>query len=120
MTRITGDDGLIADEVGVWAKEKHEYLKRYVSISHGARKRFVDKAGATYIDLFCGTGRAKIKKTNEWLDGSPIVAWKQSVKSGSPFTEMYINDFDADCVNACKKRLLELGAPVIPPKKAST
>lgn len=33
MGLIDGDDGLPADEVGVWAKEKHTYLKRYLDIA---------------------------------------------------------------------------------------
>ena len=48
-----GDDGLPAEEVGPWAKEKQELLGRYVDISRGARSKFIGpfKAGATYIDL---------------------------------------------------------------------
>jgi len=30
---IDGDDGLPAEEVGIWAKEKHDYLCRYIDIS---------------------------------------------------------------------------------------
>lgn len=111
--KIIADDGLIATEVGVWAKEKHNYLKRYIAISHGVRKKFITGAGgATYIDLFCGSGRGKIKNTNEWIDGSSIVAWKKSQESGSPFSAMYINDLDKESVDACYKRLSKLGAPV--------
>ena len=98
--KIIADDGLIATEVGVWAKEKHNYLKRYIAISHGVRKKFITGAGgATYIDLFCGSGRGKIKNTNEWIDGSSIVAWKKSQESGSPFSAMYINDLDKESVD---------------------
>jgi hypothetical protein len=32
------DDGLPLDEVGPWAKEKHERLRKYVDISRGARR----------------------------------------------------------------------------------
>lgn len=38
MARIAGDDGLIADDVGPWAEQKHHYLTRYISISRAARK----------------------------------------------------------------------------------
>ena len=51
------DDGLPLDEVGAWAKEKHERLRRYVDISRGARRKFA-RGGTTYVDLYCGTGRA--------------------------------------------------------------
>jgi hypothetical protein len=37
---IDGDDGLPADEVGIWAKEKHSYLRRYLDISRATRKKW--------------------------------------------------------------------------------
>ena len=113
-------DGMVASEVGVWAKEKHEYLARYIQISSKAKKKYLAdpkkpdeyKGGATYIDLFCGSGRAKIKRTNDWIDGSAIVAWKTSQKSGAPFSQVYISDSNKDCLDACEARLKALGAPV--------
>ena len=55
---LMGDDGLIANNfVGNWAIEKHSYLTRYLDISRSVRNKFVYQAGATYIDLFCATGR---------------------------------------------------------------
>jgi hypothetical protein len=53
---VDGDDGLPAEEVGKWAKTKHESLCRYIDISRGVRRKWIAprKAGATYIDLFCG------------------------------------------------------------------
>ena len=32
------DDGLIIGEVGPWASEKHERLRKYIQASHGARE----------------------------------------------------------------------------------
>ena len=45
---IDGDDGLPAEDVGSWAKEKHEYLRRYLDISRGARRKWLgpDSLGA--------------------------------------------------------------------------
>jgi len=75
---IQGDDGLPAEEVGAWAVQKHTYLARYLNISRGARQKFLGpgKAGATFIDLFCGTGRARIRETGQWIDGSAIASCK--------------------------------------------
>lgn len=117
---VCPNDGLITGEVGVWAKEKHEYLARYIQISSSARKRFlIDKskpkefrAGATYIDLFCGSGRSKVKHTGEWIDGSSVAAWKASLQSGAPFSHIYISDTHQDSLNACEARLKALGANV--------
>jgi three-Cys-motif partner protein len=73
---IAGDDGLPAEEVGVWVIEKHEFLKRYLDISRATRQKFLGdgNAGATYIDLFCSTGRARIRETGAWIDGSAVSA----------------------------------------------
>lgn len=114
-------DGLIASEVGAWAKEKHEYLRRYIHVSSSVRKQWLKdsaqpnklKAGATYIDLFCGSGRSKVKGKDEWIDGSPVVAWKASQLSNAPFSQIYIADSDKENLAACKVRLEKLGAPVI-------
>lgn len=114
MGVIDGDDGLLADEVGEWAKEKHSYLMRYLDISRAARKKFVGngKAGAVYFDLFCGTGRSRIRDTNQWIDGGAVAAWKISNAGGVPFTNIFISDWDEDRLRACEARLQKLGAPV--------
>lgn len=114
MAWINGDDGLLAGEVGVWVKQKHNFLQRYLDISRATRQKYVGpkNAGATYIDLFCATGRAKIKGTSEWVDGSPVSAWKISVAGGAKFSEMIIADLDDNARSACAERLKKLGAPV--------
>lgn len=116
MGLIVGDDGLLADEVGVWAKEKHTYLRRFLDISRAARKKFIGdrKGGAVYFDLFCGTGRSKIRNTNEWIDGGAVAAWKTSLEGGAPFTDIYISDLDEEKLAACTQRLRKLDAPVHP------
>lgn len=111
---IIADDGMPADEVGRWSKEKHECLIRYLDISRAARKKFLGdgKAGATYIDLFCASGKSKIRETGEWIDGSAIAAWKQSQQGGSPFSGVYIADLDSVRREAAVTRLHKLNAPV--------
>lgn len=111
---VDGDDGLPAEKVGVWAKEKHNYLCRYIDISRGARSRYLGagRAGAPYIELFSGPGRALIRDTNEWIDGSSVAAWKKSVEGGSPFSRVLIADIDQERLSAAEQRLKKLGAPV--------
>ena len=113
---IEGDDGLPANEVKVWAKEKHDYLCRYVDICRETRKKYlgVGKGGAAYFDLFCATGRARIRDTREWIEGSAVIAWKKSVAGGAPFSAIYVSDIDQNSLDACGARLTALGAPVIP------
>lgn len=112
---IEVDDGLPAEEVGPWAKEKHEYLCRYIDISRAVRQKWLgDKnAGATFIDLFCGPGRCQIRGTKEWIDGGVIAAWKKSVEGGAPFSQIYIADLDEVRRKAAVSRLKNLEAPVI-------
>ena len=112
---IDGDDGLPAEEVGPWAKEKHDCLCRYIDISRAVRARWVGqgKAGATYIDPFCGPGRCRVRETGEWIDGGAVAAWKKSRDGGAPFTQVYIGDLDQQRREAAATRLRQLGAPVV-------
>jgi three-Cys-motif partner protein len=112
---IKGDDGLPAEEVGPWAIEKQELFGRYVDVSRGARGKFIGplKPGATYIDLFCGPGRSKIKG-GAFIDGSCVTAWRKSVDGGVPFTSVFISDKDETRLQAATERLRRLNAPVHP------
>ncbi|OJW45942.1 MAG: hypothetical protein BGO60_03355 [Thiobacillus sp. 65-1059] len=112
---IDGDDGLPAEDVGIWAKEKHDYLCRYIDISRAVRAQWTGpgRAGATYIDPFCGPGRCKVRETGEWIDGGAVAAWKKSQDGGAAFTQVYIGDLNPQCREAAAKRLRRLGAPVV-------
>lgn len=107
-------DGLPADEVGSWVTKKHEYLERYIRITSAARRKFIGpgNAGATFIDLFSGGGRARIRKTDKWVNGSPLLAWKASLETHSPFSEVFIADTDNALRQACLVRLQSADAPV--------
>lgn len=113
--RSDPNDGLPAMPVGSWAQEKHALLKLYIEIARGVRAKFVGagKAGATFIDLFSGPGRAYVKGTDTFLDGSPIVAWKASRDCAVPFTTVYLNDANAALVDAAYIRLNRLGANAV-------
>lgn len=113
---VAGDDGMLVEDVGAWTKDKHNYLRRYIDISRGVRAKYLgpNRAGATYIDPFCGPGRCRVRETGEFIDGGAVTAWLQSRASRSPFTEMYIGDIDAERLELCTKRLLKLGANVQP------
>jgi len=113
MTRgtIADDDGLPIDEVGGWAKEKHSRLRKYVGITSATRRKWIQgSGGATYIDLFCGTGRAVIRDSGERINGSPLVAFEASRESGVPFSEVHIADISQESSNAAGHRLRAIGA----------
>ena len=111
---VVGDDELPAEEVSAWTKEKHQRLRRYLDISRAARNMFLTgpSKSATFIDLFCGPGRARVKETGEWIDGSAVAAWKISQTNGAPFSEIYIADIDGERRAAAAERLRRLKAPV--------
>lgn len=112
---IDASDGLPRELVGSWAKHKYALLRRYVDISGiGVRRRWLKRgdAGATYIDLFSGPGRVRVRDTPEVLDGSPMVAWRQAVASKAVFTEMHVADASPDLVAAADRRLRTEGALV--------
>ena len=110
-------DGLPREIVGSWVKDKHLRLARYVYISGvGVRKKWLKNgpAGATYIELFSGPGRVRIKGTAEVLDGSPLLAWKTAVEAQAPFSSVFVADANADLCSAPATRLATLNAPVKP------
>jgi three-Cys-motif partner protein len=107
------EDGLPREIVGAWVREKHARLQRYIDISRSVRKKWVKggSSGCTFIDLYCGPGRARIRDTPDVLPGSPLAAWSESVKGGSPFTEIHIADMAPNLVSAATNRLKAIGAP---------
>lgn len=112
---VAGDDQLPAEEVGEWIGGKHELLSDYIQISSAARKKYLHptgRGGATFVDLFCGPGRARLKGGNTYVDGGCVAAWKKSVASGAPFSRIIIGDVDEQRLAAAKERLTRLGAPV--------
>ena len=108
------EDGMLREIVGPWAREKHERVKRYSKISGAVRKKWYKRgrAGATYIELYCGTGRVRIDDTGEVAYGSPLVAWHESVADCSAFTQIHIADADQRLVHAAEHRLKATRAPV--------
>jgi three-Cys-motif partner protein len=111
---VAGDDDLPAEDVGPWVKDKHALLCEYIHMSRWVRAKWTTPlgAGATYIELFCGTGRARIRDTGEYVDGSCIAAWKESVAGGKPFSQMYIGDANEERRELAITRLKRLNAPV--------
>ncbi|HEY7297309.1 MAG TPA: three-Cys-motif partner protein TcmP [Xanthobacteraceae bacterium] len=112
---MENDDGLPLDEVGPWAKEKHQRLRKYVDITRATRRKFVHGAGgASYIDLYCGSGRSIVHDTGEKIDGSPLVAFTAARDSGVQFSQIYIADASEELCRAAEQRIIRAGgAPVI-------
>jgi three-Cys-motif partner protein len=110
--RLDSGDGLIVGEVGSWATEKHDRLRKYIQASHGARAKFLrpnGTGGASYIELYSGAGRSIITGTNQTIDGSAVVAFKAGWASGHPFSEMHLSDLEAQNSSALAQRIKALG-----------
>lgn len=108
---VKDKDGLPLGDAGPWVLDKHALLRRYVDISSGVRAKFVgaNGAGATYIDLYCGPGKLRVRESAQLVDGSAIVAALAAQHSGQSFSEIHLADIDADAVQACVARLRERG-----------
>jgi len=98
-----GDDGLAVQCVGEWVEEKHEYLRRFLDASSGARRKFLGprKGGAAFIDLFAGPGRARVRTSGKILDGSPLVVLGHD---RAPFSKVILCELDPENAEALRKR----------------
>lgn len=113
---IDPSDGLTRGIVGPWSLDKHQRLRRYVYASHGARRRFRTEYNkeTSFIDLYCGPGKARIRDLvpEQIIDGSAVTAAKTAA-SCTPYEKYVIGDLDQDFVSACAKRLHHAGADKI-------
>lgn len=106
-------DNLPIDEVGSWALEKHERLRKYIDASRGARRKFLPPSGtggASYIDLYCGSGKSIIRDNGQIIDGSPLVAFKCAREVNAPFSEIHIADADSEKRTAAATRIKLAGS----------
>jgi three-Cys-motif partner protein len=108
---LRDSDGLLVEKVGPWAKKKLKIVTDYAYAAGGARRNYV-KPGSAYIDVFCGPGRSRIRTSGEFIDGSPIAAYKKAMESPQAFTSLYISDARSDLLQSAEGRLIKLGAPV--------
>jgi three-Cys-motif partner protein len=107
------EQGLWVEHVGPWATDKLKIVTDYIQASSAARRRYL-ASGATYIDVFCGPGRSKIRTTDKYIDGSPVAAFKKAKGSLAAFTDVHISDADPDLLGSAEARLSALGAPTHP------
>jgi three-Cys-motif partner protein len=105
-------DALPASIVGPWAAEKHERLRKYIDAYRAARAKFLPprgEGGAAYIEFYSGAGRSRIEDSEEYIDGSPLVAFKAARLSRTGFSDLHFNDIDPDNIEALRQRIASLG-----------
>jgi three-Cys-motif partner protein len=101
---LDSDDGSAVQCVGGWILDKHEYVRRYIEATHGARARYLgpDKGGAAFVDLYAGPGRARIRDTGEFVPGSPFLALDHKV---APFSRVVLCELAEVNLRALSKRI---------------
>jgi three-Cys-motif partner protein len=107
-------DGDVRELVGPWVRDKHARLERYIQISSPTRRKWLSNGWgrASYIDLYSGPGKCRIKDTDEVLLGSSVVAWKKSVSRRVPFSDIFVGDLHPTICTAVDHRLKAEAAPV--------
>jgi three-Cys-motif partner protein len=101
------DDGLPVQCVGRWAKEKHDYLNRYIDATKSARALYLrpkgrrPAGGAAYVELFAGPGMARVRDNGEIIPGSPLIALQHQE---APFTRVILCELDDENIAALHAR----------------
>jgi three-Cys-motif partner protein len=72
-----------------------------------------DPAGPLTSTYSCGPGRSQRVDTGEFIDGSPVVAFKAARHSRAPFSELHFNDVHSENVDALRQRMIRLGGSAI-------
>jgi hypothetical protein len=76
-------------------KEKHHYLRNYIAATRHVRTQYVPPrgdGGTVFIDLFAGPGKARIRDSGEFIEGSPLIAVNEQSRT---FTLAARRDFHA-------------------------
>jgi len=102
------------EEVGWWAGEKYDRVAAYVDASRAARRKWLGpgKAGATYIDPFCGYPHGPIRDTGETYESGAVAACRQAARHESQFTAVHIGDANREKVNRTAETLEPFEVPV--------
>lgn len=101
-------DHMKREIIGEWSADKHLMLRRYVEITRATRIKYA-RNNPSYVDLYCATGRARIRDTQQIVDGSAIQA-AAALRPPEGFSDIYIGDVDIEHLNACVNRLQAAGA----------
>src|SRR5687767_12803076 len=87
------------DEIGPWSEIKldivKQYAQRYSTIMSASRQ---SKFYHVYIDAFAGSGTQVLKRTGEYVPGSP----RNALLVEPPFREYHLIDLDGDKVSSLK------------------
>jgi three-Cys-motif partner protein len=95
---LPADDGLPMRPAGSWAKEKLDYLARYMAVFETSmRQKWPIR---NYVDLLAGPGKNQIRETGEVVLGSPLLA----LTTSHPFTGYFFVDLASANAQALTQR----------------
>jgi hypothetical protein len=100
-------NGLRRAIVRIGRQKRHLGLRNYVDITQAVRWKF--GGNASYIDLYSGPVRARLRQTGEVVERSALAAASEAVRR-TPFREIIIGDLDSTNVAAREARLNGEGA----------
>jgi three-Cys-motif partner protein len=93
------DDGLLCPEVGSWAEEKHNVVSFYAKLfSTGMKAKWDSRV---YVELYAGSGFAKIKRSTRVTAGSPI----RALLLEDPFDKYIFCDRESQNLQALRARV---------------
>src|SRR5215813_8034524 len=95
----SGDDGLIAPEVGSWTLTKHRLLKLYIDLFATGMKLKWERR--VYIELYAGAGFGRIRNKGTLIYGSPILA----LTTQDPFDYYIFCESNQENLAALKQRV---------------
>ena len=96
------DDDLFCPEVGEWAEEKHAVVSLYAKLfSTGMKDKWDERV---YIELYAGSGFAKIRNTSRVIAGSPI----RALALEHPFDRYIFCEKQSKELDALRKRVEQI------------
>jgi three-Cys-motif partner protein len=96
------NDGLLTMEVGPWARDKYTMVALYDRLfSTGMKEKWDTRV---YIDLYSGPGFVRVKGTDRFLWGSPLIA----LGTPDPFDSYVLCESDPRYLEALRVRVERL------------
>lgn len=92
------EDGLPMREAGAWAKEKLDYLKRYIDVFETSMRQ--KWSIRYYVDLLAGPGKNADRDSDAIMLGSPLIA----LTTTYPFTGYFLTDVSDENTRALQQR----------------
>jgi three-Cys-motif partner protein len=92
--------------VGDWTRDKLKILELYLPPYLQATTRALERV---YVDAFAGPGLNLLERTQQQIDGSPLVALKAAATNGTRFSRFFFIDEDGEALDELRGHIGALG-----------